>query len=83
VEEEKRGRVMSFHMMAIMGMVPFGSLLSGTLATHIGAPGAVMISGIACIIGSVMFARKLPVLRQMVRPIYVERGIIKEVEPRG
>jgi MFS family permease len=82
VEEEKRGRVMSFHMMAIMGMVPFGSLLSGTLASHIGAPGAVMISGIACIIGSVMFARKLPTLRLMARPIYVERGIIKEVEPR-
>lgn len=81
VEEEKRGRVMSFHMMAIMGMVPFGSLLSGTLATHIGAPGAVMISGIACIIGSVMFARKLPALRQMARPVYIERGIIKEVEP--
>jgi len=81
VEEEKRGRVMSFHMMAIMGMVPFGSLLSGTLASHIGAPGAVMISGIACIIGSVMFARKLPALRQMARPVYIERGIIKEVEP--
>jgi hypothetical protein len=71
---------MSFHMMAMMGMVPFGSLLSGTLASHIGAPGAVMISGIACILGSVMFARKLPALRQMARPIYVERGIIKEVE---
>jgi MFS family permease len=83
VEEEKRGRVMSFHMMAIMGMVPFGSLLSGTLASHIGAPGAVMISGIACIIGSLMFARKLPALRQMARPIYVERGIIKKVEPQG
>ena len=77
VEEEKRGRVMSFHMMAIVGMAPFGSLLSGGLASHIGAPGAVMVSGIACIMGSVLFARKLPALRQMARPIYVEKGIIK------
>ncbi len=81
VEEDKRGRVMSFYTMAFMGMVPFGSLLAGSLANSIGAPKTVMIGGIACIFGSAMFAKKLPSLRRMARPIYVEKGIISEELP--
>ena len=38
VDDDKRGRVMSFYSMAFMGMAPFGSLLAGTAATRIGAP---------------------------------------------
>ena len=38
VEDEKRGRVMSFYMMAFFGTAPFGSLLAGWLSSHIGAP---------------------------------------------
>lgn len=81
VEEDKRGRVMSLYTMAFMGMVPFGSLLSGTLANLIGAPGTIMAGGITCILGSFLFARKLPVLRGMVRPIYVKRGILPPDRP--
>ena len=76
VEEDKRGRIMGFYTMAFMGMVPFGSLLAGTLANNIGAPNTVMIGGVACILGSVLFAKKLPPLRRITRPIYVEKGII-------
>jgi MFS family permease len=81
VEEDKRGRIMSFYTMAFMGMVPFGSLLAGSLANSLGAPQTVMIGGIACILGSIMFAKKLPTLRRMVRPIYVEKGILPEELP--
>ena len=81
VEEDKRGRVMSFYTMAFMGMVPFGSLLAGSLANNIGAPQTVMIGGVACILGSVMFAKKLPSLRKVARPIYIEKGIISEDLP--
>jgi MFS family permease len=81
VEEDKRGRVMGFYTMAFMGMVPFGSLLAGTLASKIGAPPTVMISGISCILGSILFAKNLPLLREMVRPIYVGKGIILEELP--
>jgi MFS family permease len=76
VEEDKRGRVMSFYTMSFMGMVPFGSLLAGNLAHVIGAPKTVTIGGIACILGSVWFAKKLPALRKVMGPIYVEKGII-------
>ena len=78
VEEDKRGRVMSFYTMAFMGMVPFGSLFAGSLASAIGAPETTMIGGISCILGSILFARKLPALRKMVRPIYTEKGIISQ-----
>jgi MFS family permease len=78
VEEDKRGRVMSFYAMAFMGMTPFGSLLAGSLAHSIGVPLTVAIGGGACLIGSLMFARRLPGLRKLVRPIYLEKGIIAE-----
>ena len=67
---------MSFYTMAFMGMVPFGSLFAGGVAHRIGAPATVAIGGIACIVGAIAFARKLPSLRKMVRPLYIEKGII-------
>jgi MFS family permease len=76
VEEDKRGRVMSFYTMSFMGMVPFGSLLAGNLAHAIGAPDTVLIGGIACLLGSAWFAKRLPALRKIIRPIYVEKGIL-------
>jgi MFS family permease len=79
VDEDKRGRVMSIYTMAIMGTAPIGSLLAGSLAKAIGTPVTIMIGGIACIIGAVLFYRKLPELKSIVRPIYVKMGVIPEV----
>jgi MFS family permease len=79
LEEEKRGRVMSFYAMALAGMSPFGSLLAGAVAAQIGAPWTVILSGIACIGGALLFARSLPRLREVIRPIYVELGILPEM----
>jgi MFS family permease len=79
VEEDKRGRMMSFYAMAFMGMAPFGSLLAGSLASAIGAPNTLAISGLACIVGSALFLTRLPLIRKLVRPIYVQMGIIKEM----
>jgi MFS family permease len=79
VEDEKRGRVMAFYSMAFQGMAPFGSLLAGSVAARLGAPITVLISGIACLIGSVWFASKLPEIRSVIRPIYVRLGILPEI----
>lgn len=78
-DDDKRGRVMSFYTMAFMGMTPFGSLYAGSLASEIGAPYTLTISGIVCILGAAVFARKLPLLREKIRPVYVKIGIIPEV----
>jgi MFS family permease len=79
VEDDKRGRVMSFYSMAFTGIAPFGSLLSGALASKLGAPATNIIGGALCIVGAVIFARNLPRIRTLVRPIYVRMGIIPEV----
>jgi MFS family permease len=80
VEEDKRGRVMSIYATAIIGMAPIGNLFAGALASRIGAPNTLIVSGIACIIGSLIFAVNLPQIRKEVRPIYVKMGIISELE---
>ena len=79
VDEDKRGRVMSFYTMAFMGTAPFGSLLAGSVADRIGVPYTLMFGGIGCILGALWFARSLPSLRKDVRPIYVRIGILPEV----
>jgi MFS family permease len=79
VREEMRGRVMAFYTMAFMGSAPFGSLLAGGLATRLGAPGTILLGGCACIVGGVLFGRQLPRLRELVVPIYVERGILPAI----
>lgn len=79
VEEDKRGRIMSMYTMAFMGMTPFGSLLAGAAADYIGAPFTVAIGGVLCIAATVWFGRIVPRMRELVHPIYVEKGIIPEV----
>ena len=48
VDDNKRGRIVSFYTMAFLGMIPFGALASGNLANLIGAPKTAMVFGIAC-----------------------------------
>ncbi|MBE3127799.1 MAG: MFS transporter [Candidatus Atribacteria bacterium] len=79
VDDDKRGRVMSFYTMAFMGTAPFGSLLAGGLASYLGAPNTLIIGGIFCVLGALIFASKLTGLKKLVHPIYVRLGIISEV----
>ena len=76
VDEDKRGRVMSFYSMAFFGTVPFGSLFAGWLAARIGAPDTLLIGGLGCVLGALLFLRELPELRRIVRPIYMRLGIL-------
>ena len=78
-DENKRGRVLSFYSMAFIGMAPFGSLMFGSLAGIIGAPNTLILGGIFCLAGSILFANKLPVIRPIVMPIYKRLGIVHEI----
>ena len=88
VDDDKRGRVMSFFTMAFLGMAPFGNLLAGALASRLG-PGAVgasralMICGGVCLAAAIAFTWILPRLREVVRPIYVQKGILSEEVAAG
>ncbi len=79
VENKKRGRVMSFYGMAFQGVAPFGSLIGGAVASRIGAPHTLMIGGAICVCGAGVFALQLPTLRRLIRPIYIQIGIIPEL----
>jgi MFS family permease len=83
-DDDKRGRVMSLFTMAFMGMAPFGNLLAGAAATHLGggiagAGRTVMLGGVIAVVATLFFAATLPFIRKIVRPIYVQKGILSEV----
>jgi MFS family permease len=79
VQDDMRGRVMSFYSMAFLGMAPFGSLLAGALANRVGAPRTVVICGGICIVTAGWFVSHLTEMRDLVHPIYRKLGIIPEI----
>jgi len=79
ISDDKRGRVMSFYTLAVLGVTPIGSLLAGTFASKFGAPTTLAGGGVCCLAGAAWFARKLPTLRALIRPIYRRLGILPEV----
>jgi MFS family permease len=77
VPDQLRGRVMALYSMMFLGMTPIGSLLAGTIASHIGAPITVAIGGIASFIGGLVFARKWPAMRAPARELVAAQGMIR------
>ena len=78
-DEDKRGRVMSFYAMAVMGTTPIGNLLAGSLASVFGIPETLLIFG--CITGAsgIWFFMSLGSLRRVVHPIYRMKGILPQI----
>src|SRR5204863_1233703 len=76
VEEDKRGRVLSLYATAFMGTAPLGSLLAGWGAERYGPPATLLVSGGVCPLAAALFARALPEMRELVRPIYREVGVL-------
>ena len=76
VDEDKRGRVMSFYSVALMGTVPIGNLLAGSVASGIGVPYTMLIGGSITVISGVLFQLNRKSLRKFVHPIYVNKGIL-------
>lgn len=54
-----------------------GLSIAGILASEIGAPATLMLGGLACLIGALLFARQLSTFRAMVHTIYIRLGIIE------
>jgi MFS family permease len=79
VDDDKRGRVMSFYAMAFLGVAPLGSLLAGSLASRLGVAHVVQLAGATCMVASLVFALRLPALRVFIRPIYRRIGILPDL----
>ena len=83
VKEELRGRVMAFYTMAFLGTAPIGSLIAGVVADRIGPTNTIFAGGVCCLAAAGWFTMQLPALRTIVRPIYMERGLIAAAEIEG
>ncbi len=70
VDEDKRGRMMSLFAMSLMGTMPFGSLLAGVVARHIGVQNTLLAGASVCVAGAAVFAGRLPRLGCMLQPIF-------------
>lgn len=75
VDEDKRGRVMSLYAMAFLGTMPFGSLLAGSVAHTLGVPDTLLLGAACCITGAAIFALKLPMLSEMLQPVFTNLDI--------
>ncbi len=81
VDDHMRGRLMAFYIMSVMGTAPLGSLIGGWIATpeRLGVSRTIELAGALCVLTAMSFMLKLPMLRKLVRPIYIKKGIIPEV----
>jgi len=70
---------MSFYSMALMGTAPIGNLISGSIASGIGIPMTFLIAGIITILSGIWFGLNLGSFRRLVRPIYIDKGILPGV----
>ena len=76
VDEDKRGRVMSFYAMALMGISPIGNLLAGSMASGIGIPFTFMICGAITVLSGIWFGLNLKSMRKYVYRVYINKGIL-------
>jgi MFS family permease len=80
VEEDKRGRVMSFVLLAFLGLSPFGSIVAGFLANSIGAGITVAMTGILTLAMTLIFASRIMSIHVNTTLLSVEQGIVEADE---
>jgi len=62
--DELRGRVVSAYTFAYVGMMPFGSLLGGTVADLLGVPLALLMGGAISLVAAAILLLRSPAMRQ-------------------
>jgi predicted MFS family arabinose efflux permease len=75
VPDRLRGRMMSLYSMMYMGMSPFGALLAGALAHHIGAPAAVATGGALTVLAAALFWSRIPAMRNEALRLIFAQGM--------
>jgi len=75
VDDRLRGRVASFYTLAFLGFAPLGNLAAGALAGALGAPFTFALNGIVAMVAAVWFGKRLPMVRDVLRPIYEQLGV--------
>lgn len=76
VDEDKRGRVMSLHVMAFLGVAPLGNFLWGAVSERIGVQWTVFACGVAIACAGLWFSLGRGPWKRAVHEVYVRRGIV-------
>lgn len=77
VDDRLRGRVASFYTLAFLGVAPLGNLAAGAIAGMMGTPFAFALNGVLAVLAALWYRSKLPMVRDVLRPIYEELGVPK------
>ncbi|MDR3366822.1 MAG: MFS transporter, partial [Prevotellaceae bacterium] len=64
-DDDKRGRVMSIYVMAMVGMTPLGSLLQSWLEKYISFSLCILLYGAVCVLAALVFERYRPIVRRL------------------
>jgi MFS family permease len=75
VDDRLRGRVASFYTLAFLGVAPLGNLAAGAIAASLGTPFAFALNGVLAVLAALWYRSKLPMVRDVLRPIYEELGV--------
>lgn len=67
IPDEYRGRIMSMYTMTVVGLGPFGSIISGAAAHRAGTPVTVAAGGVICFAGAMLFRARIEEFRQSAR----------------
>ena len=75
VEDRLRGRVASFYTLAFLGVAPIGNLAAGAIAGALGTPFTFALNGLLAVAAALWYRSRLPMVREVLRPIYESLGI--------
>lgn len=75
VEDNKRGRVMSFYAMGVFGLMPFTNFLIGALCAEIGVTWGTFVMGCFCGLIALFYYSGLAFYREKLLPLYLDRGM--------
>lgn len=79
VDDQMRGRVMSFFTMASAGLNPLGGLFYGWIAERTSLHTVMLGSGIICLVTAVIYERYRPRVRAATRERMAGEGIVTEI----
>lgn len=79
VDDDKRGRVMSFFTMAFVGMSPVGGMIYGWVAEQTSLSVSIFISGIVCLITSAVYEYYRPAVRAAAHDRFANKGVVREI----
>lgn len=79
VDDDKRGRVMSFYTMASAGLNPLGGLFYGWVAEKTSLSLTIACSGVICLIAGCVYEYYRPRVRAATRDRIAEEGMVKEI----